>query len=144
MKPAYLVTLLASLSLPVLSHGAWQRLGTIEKSPVDIASSAIEGVKVLSAEGVAQPENLLSDDTAATAKVSTGKSQVVYALGEQDSINVVGLCNDGAEGKVVVSVSPDAKTWQTITQSVFTSADRNILMRFAHASAGYVSSSLSC
>ena len=138
MKPAYIVTLLASLTMASQSNAAWQRLGNLEKHPVDLASTSISGVSVKTSNGVAQPENLLSDDAADSSKLVVGKSDVVYALGQQDSIDLVGLANDGAEGKVSVLTSADAQSWTNVAQSVFTSSDRNIQMRFAHASTGFI------
>jgi hypothetical protein len=138
MKPAHIVTLLASLTLATQSRAAWQRLGTVEKHPIDIASSSVAGIKVESASGVAQPENLISDDSTAASKVAAGKSEVVYSLGQQDSIDLVSFSNNGAEGKTVLSSSADGASWEKIAETVFTASDRSILMHFAHASTGFV------
>jgi hypothetical protein len=138
MKPAYIVTLLASLTLASTSRAAWQRLGSPEKHPTDIASSSIAGMAVASSSGIAQPENLLSDASDAASKVAAGKSEVVYSLGQQDFINVVSLVNDGIEGKISISTSADGKTWSLISQTVCTIADRNIKLAFAEASTGYL------
>lgn len=138
MKSALLTFSLAAIAFTQNSQAAWQRLGGVEKHPIDIASSSLAGTKITSFKGVGQPENLISDDVTASSKVSPGQSEVVISLGRQLMVDYISLINDGAEGRVSVEGSIDNHKWAPLSQQVFTSSDRSITLCFAGAGAAYV------
>ncbi len=120
------------------SHAAWQRLGGLDKRPVNVADASIEGTKVSSSSGIGQPENLLAFNPASSSKLPAGTSHAVISLNRQVVSNYVTFVVDGAEGRVSVSSSGDQQAWAPLSQAVFTAADRSVTMRFAGAQAKYV------
>ena len=138
MKIALLSASLVAFTLAPSANAAWQRLGSIEKRPIDGATSSLSGTKIVASKGIGQPENLLSDDVALSSKVNPGVSDTTIGLGRQIVVELVSLINDGAEGRIAVEGSLDNHKWTPVSQSVFTAADRTILLRFAGANASYV------
>lgn len=138
MKIALLSASLFASILAPSANAAWQRLGGIEKRPVDSASSSLSGTKIVSAKGIGQPENLLSDDVSLSSKVNAGTSETTIGLGRQIMVELISLTNEGAEGRISVEGSLDNRKWTSLSQSVFTAADRTVILRFAGANASYV------
>lgn len=126
------------MAITAAAPAAWQRIGSIEHRPVNVACDVINGVKVASSSGIGQPENLVSTDVASSSRVEAGASEVIFDLGHLASINLASLVNDGAEGRVALSASVDQKAWNNLGQSVFTPADREVLVKFATSQAKYV------
>jgi hypothetical protein len=139
MKSTLLTVLLANAALAIPANAAWQRLGGLDKRPIDVSDANELGKGGLEASaGIGQPENLISYDATLAAKLPLGASNVVLNLDKQLPVNSVTLVNDGIEGRVSVSTSPDKSTWTDVARSVFTSADRSIGTHFASAQAKYV------
>ncbi len=138
MKSVLTTILLANAALAVPASAAWQRVGSLDKRPVDTASSSVPGSKIVSSQGVAQPENLLSDDVAVSSKLSAGASEIVLDTSRQVVVESALFVNEGAEGRASVASSMDKRSWTPLGQSVFTSADRSITMKFAGSQAKYV------
>jgi len=82
MKKTLSVAILLALAVP-MSQAAWQRLGGVEKRPIDTASASLPGVRIASSHGLAQPENLISDDLNSRSTAGAGASDVVINLGRQ-------------------------------------------------------------
>ena len=137
MKKTLSTAILLALAVP-MSQAAWQRLGGVEKRPVDTASASLPGVRIASSHGLAQPENLISDDITSRSTAGAGASDVVINLGRQLVTDITSLLNDGAEGSVTVSGSADQRAWAVLAKSVFTSADTSVLMKYAGAQAKYL------
>ena len=138
MKIALLSASIVAMTLAPSANAAWQRLGSIEKRPVDSASSSLTGTKIVASKGIGQPENLLSDDVTLSSKVNPGVSDLTIGLGRQVVVEFVSLINEGAEGRVSIEASLDNRKWSPLAQSVFTAADRSLNLRFAGANASYV------
>ena len=138
MKTTFSFSLVAVMAITAAAPAAWQRIGSIEHRPVNVACDVINGVKVASSSGIGQPENLVSTDVASSSRVEAGASEVIFDLGHLASINLASLVNDGAEGRVALSASVDQKAWNNLGQSVFTPADREVLVKFATSQAKYV------
>lgn len=137
MKKTLLTTILLTLAVPA-SQAAWQRLGGVEKRPIDTASASLPGVRIAASSGLAQPENLISDEVTPSSKAGAGASHVVINLGRQLVTDITSFVNEGAEGSVTVSSSADQRTWATLAKSVFTGADSSVLLKYAGAQAKYV------
>lgn len=137
MKKTLSTAILLALVVPA-SQAAWQRLGGIEKRPIDTASASLPGVRIASSHGLAQPENLISDDLANLSTAGVGASDVVVNLGRQLVTDTTIFLNEGAEGSVTVSGSSDQRAWAVLAKSVFTSADGSVLMKYAGAQAKYI------
>lgn len=138
MKSTLLAVFLGcSLAAPS-AHAAWQRLGGLDKRPVNNADSSIADVKIASSSGIGQPENLLRSEATSFAKLPAGASEAVINLGRQVVTNYVTFTNDGAEGRISVSSSGDQHAWAPLSQAVFTSADRIVSLKFAGAQNKYV------
>ena len=103
-----------------------------------MASASLSGSAIVSAKGIGQPEALISDDVAASAKVSAGQSEVVVGLGKLSVVSLVSLVNEGAEGRVSIEGSVDKNKWVQLGQQVFTGSDRGLSIRFAGATAKHV------
>jgi hypothetical protein len=138
MKKILLLSVLAPLTFPVQSEAAWQRLGAIQNQPVDSASVAVSGVSIQSSDGIGQAANLLSEDPATMSRLSTGSSSATINLGRQIMLEFVEIINDGIEGRVSVTGSADARSWQSLGHSVFSSADRTIAVKFSAAQGKYI------
>ncbi len=138
MKITLFAVLIGSLLVAPSSHAAWQRLGGLDKRPVNDADASIANTKIASASGVGQPENLLLSDPSAAAKLSVGACEVVIDLGRQVVTNYVTFVNGGSEGRVSVSSSGDQRNWTALSRDVFTGADLLITLRFAGAQGKYV------
>ena len=138
MKSTLLTVFLGCSLVAPSSQAAWQRLGGLDKRPVNNADANINGTKVSSSNGVGQPENLLRSDPGSASKVPAGASDAVINLGRQVVSNFVTFTNDGAEGRVSVSSSTDQHAWAPLAQAVFTTADRSVQLRFAGVQAKYV------
>lgn len=137
MKKTLLTAISIALAVPV-SQAAWQRLGGLEKRPIDTASTSLPGVRIASSNGLAQPENLISDDLNSRSTAGAGVSDVVVNLGRQLATDITTFLNDGAEGSVTVSASADQRAWAVLAKSVFTSADTSVLMKYAGAQTKYL------
>lgn len=138
MKIALLSASILAFTLAPTANAAWQRLGGIEKRPIDSSTSSLSGTKIVSSKGIGQPENLLSDDVSLASKVNPGVSDTTIGLGRQVMIELVSLTNEGAEGRISIESSLDNHKWTALSKSVFTAADRTIILRFAGANASYV------
>lgn len=138
MKAKFYLPLLAVSIATATANAAWQRLGGSDKRPVDLASTSISDVSVQGSSGVGQPENMISDDVAASSLVGAGSSEATFSLGRQTNIHLVGITNDGAEGRIAIAGSVDQKAWTNLGQSVFTPADRLVNVKFASAQVKYV------
>lgn len=137
MKTTLSIAILLALAAPA-SQAAWQRLGGVEKRPIDTASASLPGVRIASSNGLAQPENLISDDQGNRSTAGAGASDVVVNLGRQLVTDITTFLNEGAEGSVTVSGSADQRAWAVLAKSVFTSADSSVLMKYAGAQSKYV------
>jgi len=137
MKKTLTIAILLALAVP-MSQAAWQRLGGVEKRPIDTASASLPGVRIASSHGLAQPENLISDEITSRSTAGAGASDVVINLGRQLVTDITSFLNDGAEGSVTVSSSADQRAWAVLAKSVFTSADTSVLMKYAGAQAKYL------
>jgi hypothetical protein len=138
MKNITLLSAFAALAIAGQSNAAWQRLGALQNRPVDSASTAVSGVSLQTSQGIGQAANMLAEDPAAAAKLSTGSSSATVDLGRQIMVEFIEIINDGIEGRVAVSGSADAKSWQSLGQSVFSSADRTIAVKFSAAQGKYI------
>ena len=118
MKIALLSASLVAFTLAPSANAAWQRLGSIEKRPIDGATSSLSGTKIVASKGIGQPENLLSDDVALSSKVNPGVSDTTIGLGRQIVVELVSLINDGAEGRIAVEGSLDNHKWTALSKSV--------------------------
>lgn len=137
MKKILSTAIMLALTVP-MSQAAWQRLGGVEKRPIDTASASLPGVRIASSHGLAQPENLISDDLNSLSTAGAGASEVVINLGRQLVTDITTFLNEGAEGSVTVSSSADQRAWAVLAKSVFTSADTSVLMKYAGAQAKYL------
>jgi hypothetical protein len=79
MKTASAIPLLLILTCFSSVEAAWKKLPGVEKRLVDIASSAVEGTRVVSSKGIGRPDALLSDDPTMTATLSEGTSEAVIS-----------------------------------------------------------------
>jgi hypothetical protein len=138
MKNSILLPALAALAFAGHSEAAWQRLGALKNRPVDSASVAVAGVTLQSSQGISQASAMLEEDPAASAKLGTGASSATINVGRQVSLEILELINDGIEGRVAVSGSTDAKDWQSLGQSVFSAADRTVMVKFSAAQGKYI------
>ena len=140
MKSQIALTIaLASLATPGQSSAAWQRLGAIEKRSVDLATTSIKGIGIVSSQGaVAQAENLISDQVDASTQFNSGGSEVVVRLHRALDLHRVSITNQGAEGRMAVMGSVDNQSWIPLSQTVFTTADAMIVLKFANAQARFV------
>jgi hypothetical protein len=131
-----LTIVLASMSVAGHSGAAWQRLGAIDKRPVDLATRSIEGIGIASSQGaVSQAENLISDDLSDSTQFNPGGSEVVVRLHRALDVHRVTFTNGGAEGRVSIHGSVDNQSWIALSQSVFTTADSFVVLKFANAQA---------
>ncbi len=138
MKPASLSLSLAALLLVPSAQAAWQRLSSLEKRPVDMASSSTKTASILSSKAVGQPENLLLDDVTKGSKVEAGLGEVVVGFNHQVVLELVSLVTDGAAGRVSLEASVDKHKWVPLKQAVFTTADQKVMVTFAGAQAKYL------
>jgi len=138
MKFTLLAVIIGSILAVPSSQAAWQRLGGLDKRPVNDADASISGTGIAVSTGIGQPENLLRSDSASGSKLPIGASEVVINLGRQVVSNYVTFMNDGAEGRISVSSSVDQRSWTSLSRDVFTGADRMITLRFAGAQGKYV------
>ena len=139
MRSVPLFSALALLGTTAFSSAAaWQRLPVEEKIPVNLASKAIVGTKLLGSEGINGSAALISGGNAEGAALMAGKDNAVVELVGQHTINEVLFINDSAEGKAIVSTSVDGKKWMSAGQGGFNVADRVVSIRFAIAAARFV------
>lgn len=138
MKPFFLTISLAAFVLSPTAEAAWQRLGGIDRRPVDLASTSTRTSSIASSKGIGQPENLLADEATASSKIGPGTSEVVISLTRQSIVNVVSLVNEGAEGRLAIETSVDNQKWMPIKQVVFTAADQGLFSKFASAQVKYL------
>ncbi len=139
MKSNIYIPLAVAVLATTSASAAWQRIGGLDKRPTDLASTSINDVSVSSSSGgIAQPENLLSDNVALSTRLEAGSSEVVIRVHRQTDIFRVAFANDGVEGRVAILASADEKNWTPVTQSVFTSADRQVTAKFANVQSKYL------
>ena len=138
MKTAKPLIILALLGMSNIAFADWQRLPFTESVPVNLANKSIPGTKLSDSSGIGNAQALISGGAAEAAAIPTGKSEATIALLGQHVIDEVRFINDGAEGKVSVSASVDAKHWQAIGQNIFAAPDHDIVVHFPGASARYV------
>jgi hypothetical protein len=138
MKTASIALLLATAGLISDAAAAWPRLPSAGSQPVDLASKAIPGTVIKSSQGIGEPQSFLSTDPVAGATVPVGASEVVISLAKQYVVNTARFLNDGMEGKVTVSGSPDAANWTGLGQVEISAADRSVPISFAGVQVKYV------
>lgn len=138
MKPALLVTFLASVGIMGTASAAWQRLPSAEALPVNLSNKIVLGTTVTASPGVENAEAVISGDPNAGAILPVGKSELVLSLSEQSLIDSVSFVNDGSSGKVVIACSVDQKDWISLAQAVFEDTDRHVPVKFAGAQAKHV------
>lgn len=121
------------------ARAGWNRLPYAETRPVDVATKAIPGTKLVSSSGLGNAAALLSSGINETITLAAGKSSAVIMLGNQQNIHTVTFNNDGAEGKVTVAGSIGNKDWTALGTGEFSHGDRIAQVHFATATVKYVS-----
>ncbi|MFZ4764703.1 MAG: hypothetical protein ACOYMN_07080 [Roseimicrobium sp.] len=138
MKPAFFVTILASLAVIGNASAAWLRLPSAQSAPINLANRSVLGTTITSSGNISNAEALIAGDPVAEARLSAGSSELVFTLTAQMLIDAASFVNDGASGKVVISSSADSKAWTQLAQAVFEESDRYVPVKFAGAQAKYV------
>lgn len=138
MKLAPVVLAFVALTALPPANAAWQRLSAAQKRSVNLAVNAIQGTKIIAANGIGQVDSLISDDPTLGSTVSTGSSQAVIDMGKQRVLEMVAFINDGAEGRSTISGSSDSKNWVPLGHAMFTPADRRVTIAFAGTQAKYL------
>lgn len=136
-----LAAILSLCATPSLTLAAWQRLvtdGDPVESSTTFAHSSSGGASLVSSKGIGKADGLVSHDPVASVTIETGRAEAVINLGHQEPIHGVSFVNDGVEGKISVSASPDKKNWMSLGTSVFSPADRHVDVEFAPSQSKYV------
>lgn len=139
MKSSHLLAFAALLGLTGSLSAAWTRLPDVAARPVDLASKAMPGTKIMASRGVDEAGNLLSSDPALATHVHPGKSELTVRLANQNVLETVTFVNDGMEGQVTCAGSPDERKWTDLGRATFTANDRVVAVTFASAQARYLS-----
>lgn len=136
-----LAAILSLCATPSLTFAAWQRLvtdGDPVESSTTFAHTNSGGASIVSSKGIGKADGLVSHDPTVPATLEAGRAEVVINLGHQEPIHGVSFVNDGVEGKVSVSASPDKKNWMSLGTSVFSPADRHVDVEFAPSQNKYI------
>src|SRR6478736_5006438 len=76
------------------ARAGWNRLPYAETRPVDVATKAIPGTKLVSSAGLGNAAALLSSHIDETVTLAAGKSSAVIMLANQQNIHTVTFNND--------------------------------------------------
>jgi hypothetical protein len=123
------------------AQAGWNRSPYTETRPVDLAAMAIPGTKLVSSEGLGNPQWLIGSSLDEAVTLGAGKSSAVIQLMSQQNIHTAAFNNDGAEGKLTISGSADNKDWSLLGSAVFSAKDRVAQIYFAAATVKYVRAS---
>jgi hypothetical protein len=131
-----LVVVVALLSS--LAGAAWQRSPEPGQLATRLAIASVEGVKIESSQNIGRVSALISESVSEEAALPRGRSEAVINLGHQAIIERISMSNSGGEGRVAVSSSTDNGSWVSLGQTVFSSADSQVLVPFASVQGKFV------
>lgn len=138
MKSASLIALTALLSTLDVATAAWQKIPSSDNIPVNLASGAIVGTKVVSVSDISNSQALLAEDPTQLAGIPAGSSSAVIDISDQSVVDFVSLINEGCIGTLSVSASTNKSDWVELSKQPLDTATRLVEVKFAGIQAKYV------
>lgn len=137
MRPFTLFALIAA-AFPVTPVCAgWPRLPVLESKPVGM-EMAFSGTSLQSANGIQDAASLLAGDLSRSVKLSSGQAAATLKFAKQAVLRHLSFINEGASGKLSLSISSDNSTWSALADAVFATKDRLIKLDIGTAQGRYV------
>ncbi len=111
--------------LPVtLPAAVLQKLSPRVSVPVGLEKD-FAGTSLQVSKGIANVEALIRDP-AGEAHLAAGASQLIFKFSRQAVLSQLSFVNDGMEGELRLSASPDGRQWAILSSERFAAADRQV------------------
>lgn len=137
MNKAPIYVLLASACLLTVSIAKWSRIPGVDNKPVNMSLS-VAGTSVASSNGLSPASGLTVGDPLKAINIVAGKSEAILKFSIQSYVEKATFVSDGLEGKVSASLSADGKAWNAATSTVFSPADRNVVLNMSRSAGRYL------